>query len=501
MRTALYARVSTEDQTKNYSIPSQLETMRQFAVEHGYEIVGEFVDEGISGTILDRPALSNLREHAREKLVDSIIVYDPDRLSRKLAHLMVLADEFERYGIQLYFVTQSMGQSPEDRMLFGMKGLFAEYERTKLLERTTRGKLRKAKDGKQPGGKSLYGYRLVNGKHVIYEEEAKVVRAIFDWLVEDGLTLYACQKRLNKNGVPSPSGKNWWTRATVYRIANNEAYTGVWHYNRRCEKDGRDVLRQREEWVHIPIPAIISVDILEQVQRRFEKNRAFALRNTRKEYLLSGLLTCSKCGQSYTGWTSRSKTYYRCRSKRGDVLPEPCPSCYLRADEIEPLVWDTVSKLLSQPQLIIDQVKNMDRYKPAEHLEASLDRVCHALDRKKVEADRILDAYKVGAIDLHTLKRKMNEIKEEQIKLENEKMELGKELRKAEAQELNEEKLYQFCHSLPTTLANLNFEDKRQILREVVDRIVIDGYEATIYGIIPVPDEKVEDASIELHSP
>jgi hypothetical protein len=80
-------------------------------------------------------------------------------------------------------------------------------------------------------------------------------------------------------------------------------------------------------------------------------------------------------------------------------------------------------------------------------------------------------------------------------------MELGKELGKAKAQELNEEKLYQFCHSLPTTLANLNFEDKRQILREVVDRIVIDGYEATIYGIIPVPDEKVEDASIELHSP
>jgi site-specific DNA recombinase len=291
-----------------------------------------------------------------------------------------------------------------------------------------------------------------------------------------------------------------WSRATVYRIAANEAYTGAWHYNKRCEKDGRDVIRTKEEWVPIAIPAIIPKDIFEQVQRRFEKNRAFALRNTRKEYLLSGLLACSKCGQRYTGWTSRGKAYYRCRSKRGDVLPERCPSSCVRADTIEPLVWDTVSRLLSQPQLIIDQVKNGGRYKSSAHL-ASLDRVCHALERKKAEADRMLDAYKIGAIDLQTLKRKMDEIKEEQVKLQNEKAELENELRKVEAQELNEEKLYQFCYSLPTTLANLNFEDKRQILRDVVDRIVIDGCEVTIYGIIPVPDEKIEDASIELHSP
>ena len=80
-------------------------------------------------------------------------------------------------------------------------------------------------------------------------------------------------------------------------------------------------------------------------------------------------------------------------------------------------------------------------------------------------------------------------------------MKLENELRKAEAQGINEEKLYQSCHNLPTTLANLNSEDKRQVLREVVDRIVVDGCEVTIYGIIPVPDEKINDASIELHSP
>lgn len=498
MKATLYARVSTEDQAKNYSLPSQLEEMRKFADEHGLEVVGEFVDEGISGAILDRPALDELREHIRQKMVDVVIVYDPDRLSRKLVHLMVLADEFERQGAQLLFVTQSMGQSPEDRMLFGMKGLFAEYERTKLLERTMRGKLRKAKDGKQPGGKALYGYRLVNGKHEIYEEEAEVVRTIFDWLVKDGLTMYACRKHLNKSGIPSPTGKKWWTRGTVYRIVSNEAYIGTWYYNKRCEKDGRDVIKTKGEWVRILIPAIISTNTFEQVQSRLEKNRAFALRNTRKEYLLSGLLVCSKCGQRYTGWTSRGTSYYRCRSKRGDILPEPCPSCCVRGDRIEPLVWDSVSQLLSQPELIIDQVRNHDQADANAYLGANLDRVCHALEKKMVEGDKMLDAYKIGVIDLQTLKRKMDEIKEEQAKLEGVKVELERELRKAGAQELNEEKLYQFCQTLPKTLANLSFEDKKQILREVVDRIVIDGGEVTIYGIIPTPEEKTEDMSIEL---
>jgi len=501
MRAAIYARVSTEDQTRNYSLPSQIEAMRKFATEHGFDVVREFVDEGISGAILNRPALDELREHIRQKIVDAVVVYDPDRLSRKLVHLMILAEECERHGVQLQFVTQAMGQNPEDKMLFGMKGLFAEYERTKLLERTTRGKLRKAKDGKQPGGKHLYGYRLVNGKHEIYEEEAKIVRLIFDWLVKDGLTLYACQMRLNKLGIPSPAGKAFWTRAAVYRIVANEAYVGAWYYNKRCEKDGKDIIRTKEEWVQIPVPAIVSKDAFEQVQRRFEKNRAFALRNTKREYLLSGLLVCSKCGRTYRGKTSRGRAYYECRSKRADISPEPCPSCSLRGDRIEPLVWDTVSRLLSRPQLIIDHVK-MDGHKPLKHLQANLDRVQQALAKKKIETDRMLEAYKIGAIDLQTLKQKMDDIRSEEARLNEEELRLKAELRQAQAQELNEEKLFEFCQSLPAVLTGLDFEGKRQILREVVDRIAIDGTEVTVYGIIPpTPEEIAEDASIVLHSP
>ncbi len=177
-----------------------------------------------------------------------------------------------------------------------------------------------------------------------------------------------------------------------------------------------------------------------------------------------------------------------------------CPSCYLRGDRIEPLVWDIVSGLLARPQLIIDQIKK-DGHKPLQHLEANLDRVRQVLAKKKTEADRMLEAYKIAAIDLPTLKQKMDDIKSEEAKLNQEAVRLEAELRKAKAQELNEEKLFEFCRNLPTVLTSLDFEDKRQILREVVDKIAIDGNEVTIYGIIPpTPKENPQDASIMLHS-
>jgi len=420
---------------------------------------------------------------------------------------MVLVDELEKESVQLNFVTQSMGQTPEDRMLFGMKGLFAEYERTKLLERTMRGKLRKAKEGKQPGGKAPYGYRLVDGKHEIYEPEAEIVRMIFDWLAKEGMSLRAIQLRLNRLGVPTRSGKQWWQRATLYRTVREEAYIGNWYYNKRMVAPARSkkntmvqILKPKEQWILVLVPPIISKEIFEAAQRQLTKNAELCPRNTRREYLLTGLLFCGKCGFRLNARTIRNKIYYCCNSKLGTVTPNTCDSRYVPGSDLEALVWDTVSGLLAQPDLIVDQMKKRDIHTGLAHMEANLERVCRALEKRALEADRMLEAYKVSAIDLDTLKQKMDEMRRERTKLSEEKLRLKEELRKAQAEQLDGEKVCQFCHSLPATLANLNFKDKKQILREVVDRIVVDGNELTIYGVIPTPVEEAEDASVALPS-
>jgi site-specific DNA recombinase len=126
--------------------------------------------------------LNRLRQAAKEGRVDVVLSYDPDRLSRKLYHQMILAEQFEKQGIKLEFVTQDMGDSPEDRMFFNMRGLVAEYEREKIRERTLIGSREKTRQGRVVNaGVPPFGFRYNKEKATLEEdsEKAQTLRLIF----------------------------------------------------------------------------------------------------------------------------------------------------------------------------------------------------------------------------------------------------------------------------------------------------------------------------------
>jgi len=509
MRTAIYCRVSTEDQEKEgTSLQSQLEGCHNKGHELGSDVPEELaLLETYSGLTLDRPGLDRLRQWVRNKEVDAIIAYSLDRLSRDPVHLIILQEELKRAGVELILVTETIDSSDLGKLITYIKGYAAKLEVEKIRERTTRGKLSSAKEGKQPGGRPKYGYKLVDGRHVIEPREAEVIRMVFDWLVRDGMSLRAIQHKLIRTGIPTREGKSWWQRVTLYRIVTDPIYTGHWYYNKHMDAPAKtkvngtiQVLKPKEQWIPVEVPSIISQETFEAAQKQLARNRELCRRNTKREYLLSGLLACANCGFKLVARTTEGRAYYCCSSKSCNNRPKICSAKNIRGDSLEAAVWDGVSRLLSRPELIMEQVKNRGQANPSAYLEANLDRLSHALGRKKVEADRMLDAYKIGAIDLQTLKQKMDPIKNEEAGLNEEKLRLEKELHKTKAQELNEEKLYQFCQSLPATLANLNFDDKRQILKEVIDKIVVDGNELTIYGVIPLPEEKASEMSVGLQS-
>ena len=508
MKAAIYARVSTEDQEREgTSLGSQVEACFNKARDLGYEMPQELTfTETFSGLTLDRPRLAELREKAKNRDIEAVIVHTPDRLSRVGEDILSLAKELKMEGIKLLFVKEQWEDTLNGKLVGFMLGWASEFEASQIRERTMRGKLAKARQGKQPCGRAAYGYRLRDGRHEINEEEAEVIRMVFDWLARDGMTLRAIQLRLNRLGIPTKEGKSWWQRATLYRIVRDPVYTGKWYYNKRMEAPAKtkkgatvQVLKAREQWIPVEVPAIITEQTFEAAQSQLKRNRELCKRNTNREYLLTGLLVCGKCGFNLNARTVKSRVYYCCNSKLGTTTPNICPSKYIQGLKLEEIVWNTISKLLAQPELIVQQLQNR-KYSPVAHLEASLDQVCQSLESKTVEADRMLDAYKIGAINIQTLKCKMDEIKKEEAELNNEKLSLEADIRKAQAEELNEEKLYQFCRGLPTTLANLNFEDRKQILREVVDKIVVDGNKVTIYGIIPTPEGEANDVSVGLSS-
>src|SRR6266446_733111 len=240
-RAALYARVSTAQQEREQTVASQVAALEQAATAMGLAVPDErrYIDDGVSGSRLDRPGLDTRRDAAADGLIDLVLVYCPDRLARNYVHQHVLVEELNKRGVHVHFVERPVGERAEDRLLVQMQGVIAEYERAKIVERTRRGKLHKLRTGQMLpyGAAAPYGFAIVRAEGgqrmaVIDEVEAQHVRAMYRWVLEDGLSARAVAKRLNAQGVP-PRRATLWTQGTIFHVLTNPAYVGRATYNRR----------------------------------------------------------------------------------------------------------------------------------------------------------------------------------------------------------------------------------------------------------------------------
>src|SRR6266566_9362076 len=146
---AIYARVSSDRQKENHTIASQTAALKEYAAGNGYSVPTEWVfeDEGYSGANMLRPGLEALRDLAAEGQIAAVLVYSPDRLSRKYAYQVLLAEELSRCGVELIFLKAPAGATPEDQLLVQFQGMIAEYERAQIAERSRRGKKHMAQHG------------------------------------------------------------------------------------------------------------------------------------------------------------------------------------------------------------------------------------------------------------------------------------------------------------------------------------------------------------------
>ena len=235
-RVALYARVSSEAQAQEATIDSQLSMLCARMESDGYHVEPAlcFVDDGVSGTTLVRPGLERLRDQAAAGAVDRLYVLAPDRLARQHVHQMVLVEELRACGVELVFVNRPLGTTPEDQLLLQVQSVIAEYERAKNLERTRRGRLHAARAGRiSTLSHAPYGYRYID-KHTgggaaayeVVEDEARVVRQVFDWVGREGCSLREVGRRLEKMGIRTPTGLSHWNPATLGGMIRNSAYRG-----------------------------------------------------------------------------------------------------------------------------------------------------------------------------------------------------------------------------------------------------------------------------------
>src|SRR5439155_17687976 len=161
-RVGLYARVSTEEQREGQTIDSQVEELKRFAQERGWEITGVYKDEGWSGSILARPELDRLRDDASKGSLNAVMINDVDRLARDVTHLGVIKRDLERHGVQVIFRKLPSEKSPTHNLMVNILGSFAEFEREMIADRTRRGKRHKVEVRKQYlGSIASYGFRYV----------------------------------------------------------------------------------------------------------------------------------------------------------------------------------------------------------------------------------------------------------------------------------------------------------------------------------------------------
>jgi site-specific DNA recombinase len=255
----IYSRVSTDEQAKGYSLKTQIEAGQAYAKERGYTVAAIFSDD-YTGAAIDRPELNKLRDYMARNPLEVVIVYDVDRLARKSAYQFLIEEEFKHAGVVIEFVMGQYEDTDEGRLQKQIKGVIAEYEKAKILERSKRGKRGKAKSGfVLTGARPPYGYTVKSEPHKAWLEidqsEAVIVRMVYDWYLrgdENGAPMSAnsIAVRLTKLGIltrgdkqshfAKKHGKGVWQRAMIIHILTNETYTGIWYFGKtKMVDDGK----------------------------------------------------------------------------------------------------------------------------------------------------------------------------------------------------------------------------------------------------------------------
>jgi site-specific DNA recombinase len=517
----LYARVSSAEQARSgYSLAQQIEALRAYAAREGYEILEEVTDPGQSGASLQRPGMDRVRDLVAGGGVYVVLAQDRDRFAREPAYHYLLRREFEEHGTKIRAMNDRGDDTPEGELTDGILDQLGKYERAKISERSRRGKLQKARQGKVMAGPRVkYGFKLNRARDglLIDEDKMQVVRRIFRMVGSEGYTMNAVFKTFERERIPTPGGGKSWDRA-FFRIAilddvyrphtyeevkelvspevaarlDREQLYGIWWYNRlrvrtrqvsessengrRYSRKARFTVKPREEWVAVPVPyAGIPREVVDAARAAIKDNRAPSKAKRRFWQLSGGIFRCYVCDRSLATrsiWSPSGKFYhhyYSCPShNRGGN--DACPNLKnRRAADVEGPVWELVSGLLRDPERLragLDEMIETERAgmrgDPEAETLAWLGRL-DALDRKR---SRYQDMAAEGHITFDELGAKLRRLAAERATVEGELENL--ELRRSRVEELEHDKeslLNEYAGMLSEELDELTGEERHQIYR------------------------------------
>lgn len=507
--SAIYARVSSERQKDEGTIESQIAELDKAITASGDICVKKYIDDGYSGELLERPALDQLRTDAKKGLFSKVYVLSPDRLARKHHYGAIIMEDLVRDGVELVFVNRPIGDSIEDKLLFNVQSVIAEYEKAKILDRLRRGKLFKIKQGNVLGNVPPYGYRYVKdeksrrGWYEVNEAEAQVVHFVFNYYTSNECTgLGGVLRELYRRDIRNRSGLNKWSQSMVARVISNEAYIGTAYWGKFKSVEGdhangyrrllntKRVRRPKEEWLPIPVPAIIDESLFRKAEFKRATNRSLSPNKVKNSYLLRGMMKHT-CGASMYSKLCHGQKYYVCSSRKNAFPKKPvCPgSRHYNGEVLESLVWNEFLKVVQSPAMLMRRFTQHQHNSDSERatIEARIKDLEKDIFTEENKKNRLVVAYSEDAIGLEELKNRKDEIqkaidyktseKEKLISRPNTKLE---EVPKVES-------LEDFSTRIKAVLKDIDLSKKQSILRYFIDGITLDA--DTAYVRVALPKE------------
>jgi site-specific DNA recombinase len=317
VRVAVYLRISTDEENQPFSLDAQDHRLRAFIESQpGWTLArNPYVDQ-MSGAYIDRPQLQRALRDASLGLFDVLLVYRVDRFARKLSALVDLLEQLEASGVAFRSATEPIDTStPTGRMLVQLLGVFAEFERETIIDRVINGMERKSARGEWTAGNRPFGYTTAKRARddnspnylIVDEQRAPLVPVIFDLYARSRMGAHAIAHWLNDNGHRTQRGRLW-SHVAVLKVLRNRAYVGEVFF--------------RDTWHPAPHPPLVDEALFAEAQRLLdERGEDYSKRAANmSDYLLSGLVTCAKCGQHYTGTAATGRSaryrYYTCFSRQ-----------------------------------------------------------------------------------------------------------------------------------------------------------------------------------------
>ncbi len=534
-KAALYARVSTGLQEKEKTIESQIAELKRQISSHGNVLTKEYIDDGHSGAYMDRPGLEQLRKDLKTNLFDTIYFLVADRIARAVAYQNIIIGEILKNNKGLVINGKDYIHNPENEFTLTVLGAVSQLERAKIMERHSRGKMHKLRMGQSIGsGHTTYGYTYIPkdkipGSFVINKEEAKGVKYIFKAYAIDKLSRSAIIRHLENHNIPTKH-KTVWDNTKVKNVITNSSYIGIKYYNTRKIvrqpsnplrklKYGKEVFNDRSEWMPVKVPPIISKNLFEKAQQRLKENRE-KYKNPKETQLLSNLIKCGVCGWAYSGYKRLVKRY---REKDGkykwneEIKPRVgyictrnihqkvhsktinitrCNNPEIVTHKLDSCVWNILTETMADPLNLKQYLPGLKikENKDKARTELRLQNLEYKINKLTSEKNNLLKSYIGGEISREAYAKKAVLSDQEIINARAERTELINKIPNLHQGETVETSIENYCKSIKNKLRKCNdFNSKRQLALEHIQKIVFTNGQVKVYGSIPIQLKAYED--------